>query len=230
VLAEAEARKEECVIERAETPQGTCTRYHRPSFELFRNAGWLAMAAIDAFFAWTEHIFIHLAILQAHITSGAEVSELAGAEWKTKFKRALDIDDPDMKVHFDELINIRRQFRNFVAHGAFGKGGEAYRFHSSAGAVPVAFDYTSSKPRYSLSPELAFDDAQAIAAIERFIAYLWSGPREAARLYIQESGLPLILTMAQDGTYKAAMSSVEDMSELVAGLSREADDAANMDW
>jgi hypothetical protein len=77
---------------------------------------------------------------------------------------------------------------------------------------------------------LAFDDAKAIEAIQNFIAYLWSGPREIARIYIQESGLPLILPMARDGTYKKAMSSLDEMISFVDHLSRQADDAGNMDW
>jgi hypothetical protein len=117
-----------------------------------------------------------------------------------------------------------------MAHGAFGKGGEAFHFHSSAGAVPVAFDYKSSKPKFSLSPELAFDDAKAIGAIESFIKFLWSGPREAAKIYIQGSELPLILPMAHDGTYKKALSSLDDMNSFVADLTRQFDNAANMDW
>jgi hypothetical protein len=35
-----------------------------PWARISQNSSWLALAAIDAFFAWTEHIFIHLAILQ----------------------------------------------------------------------------------------------------------------------------------------------------------------------
>jgi hypothetical protein len=53
------------------------------------DASWLALAAIEAFFGWTEHVFIHLAILQGRVTSGAEVVEIAEADWATKFKKAL---------------------------------------------------------------------------------------------------------------------------------------------
>lgn len=116
------------------------------------------------------------------------------------------------------------------SHGAFGKAGEALRFHSSAGAVPVVFDYTLAKQTFSLSSALAFDDAEAISAIERFIAILWSGQRSPAKLYIQESGLPLILPMAADGAYKKAMASIEGMNTFVEHLSAQFDNAANMDW
>ena len=65
-----------------------------------------------------------------------------------------------------------------MAHGAFGKEGEVFSYHSNAGAVPVALDHTTAKSRFSLTPELAFDDKEALTAIEAFIVYLWSGQRE----------------------------------------------------
>ncbi|UVK48957.1 hypothetical protein BPNPMPFG_006586 (plasmid) [Mesorhizobium sp. AR07] len=147
-----------------------------------------------------------------------------------KFKRALDIGDATTKKHFDGLLDIRRQLRNFVAHGAFGKDGETLYFHSSAGAVPVLLDVTAKGSKFSLNEELEFDAAHAFAAIEEFIAYLSDGPRKPAWVYVQEFGLPLILTMAQDGTYRDAMASPEDMERFAYHLASRMDDAANMDW
>lgn len=201
-----------------------------PWAHMEERSGWLALAAIDAFFTWTEHIFIHLAILQGRVTTGEEVAGLAGSEWKEKFKSALDITDNAAKKHLDALVTIKRQLRNFMAHGAFGKEGEAFSFHSNAGAVPVAFDHRTTRSRFSLTPELAFDDKDALATIENFITYLWSGKREPARLYILESDLPLILPMASDGTYAAAMATVDDMNTFVNSLMRKFDAAANMNW
>ena len=201
-----------------------------PWVRISQNSSWLALAAIDAFFAWTEHIFIHFAILQGRITTGEEVARLAESDWTIKYKCALDITDKSTKKHFDNLVTIRRQLRNFMAHGAFGKEGQAFSFHSGAGAVPVALDHRATRPRFSLTPELAFDDKEAFATLENFIAYLWSGRREPARIYIQEHGLPVILPMASDGTYAAAMANVNDMNLLVDRLMRESDAAANMDW
>ena len=126
--------------------------------------------------------------------------------------------------------DIRRQLRNFLAHGAFGKRGEAFDFHSGAGAAPLLLPHQADKPRFALTDELAFEDAAAINVILGFIDHLWSGRREPARLYIQESELPLILTMAKDGSYGRAMRSVEDMEKLVEQLSYEWDRSVNMDW
>jgi len=212
------------------TPSELVAMFTFPWVHMEQRSGWLALAAIDAFFAWTEHIFIHLAILQGRITTGEEVAELAESEWKEKFKSALDITDKVAKKHFDGLVTIKRQLRNFMAHGAFGKESQAFSFHSNAGAVPVALDHSATKSQFSLTPELAFDDKEALVTIENFIAYLWSGQREPARIYIQESDLPLILPMASDGTYTAAMATVGDMKIFVDRLMRESDAAANMDW
>jgi hypothetical protein len=206
------------------------TTFTLPWITLEKNASWLALAAVDAFFAWTEHIFIHLAILQSNVTTGSQVARLTGVEWGEKFKVALNISEEKAKDYYDRLGTIRRQLRNFVAHGAFGKAGEAFTFHSGAGAVPVVFDGKSRASHWSISPELAFDDAQALATIEEFIGYLWSGPRAPAKHYIQESSLPLILPMASDGTYRAAMASVESMKAFVDYETRRWDDAGNMDW
>jgi hypothetical protein len=194
------------------------------------DASWLALAAIEAFFGWTEHVFIHLAILQGRVTTGAEVAEIAEADWGTKFKKALDVNDRVTKKHFDKLVTIRRQLRNFMAHGAFGKGGEAFSFHSEAGAAPVAFDRKRVRTQFSLTPDLAFDNEEAINTIEEFISFMWSGPREPARIYIHESDLPLVLPHASDGTYSAAMVSVQTMMEYVKHTVEEWDRVANMDW
>lgn len=71
---------------------------------------------------------------------------------------------------------------------------------------------------------------KAIETIEEFIKHLWSGVRDPARLYIQETDLPLILTMAGDGTYVKAMSSIRDMEDFVDYLSNKVDNSRNMDW
>ena len=87
---------------------------------------WYALAAIEAFFSWTEHAFIHLAILQGKLTVGTQVAELAEDNWNAKFKAALDISDKETKEHYDKLLDLRAQVRNFVAHGAFGKEGKHF--------------------------------------------------------------------------------------------------------
>jgi hypothetical protein len=115
-----------------------------------------------------------------------------------------------------------------MVHGSFGKRGEAFHFHSGAGAVPVLLT-GDQRHRYSLTGKPAFDERWAIGELENFIDHLWSGSREPAKHHVF-SGLPSILTFVADGTYKRAMSSDDSMKEFVEHLTYEFDNAANMDW
>ncbi|MEZ5690266.1 MAG: hypothetical protein R3D71_01205 [Rickettsiales bacterium] len=124
---EAIDRRDECIITELSK---NAKSYTYPAWELRKKSKWLAQAAIDAFFSWTEHIFIHIAILEGKLSTGSEVAALAGKDWGEKFKTAFDVNDKVTKKHFDILISIRRQLRNFMAHGSFGKQGEAFSFHS----------------------------------------------------------------------------------------------------
>ena len=82
-------------------------------------------------------MLIHIAILQGKLKTGEGVADLAAAQWSEKVKTAIGLADAKVKWLFDELLTIRRQIRNYMARSAFGKQGEAFQFHSSAGAVPV---------------------------------------------------------------------------------------------
>lgn len=191
-------------------------------------AHWFAQAAIEAFFSWSEHVFIHLAILKSRICTGEQVRKVASSEWKEKFKLAIDITRPDAKKYFDNLLDLRAQIRNFLAHGSFGKRGEAFSFHSGAGAVPLLITESKEHPFdiYQRPPTKDFD---ALQLISDFLDWLWSTDMGIAKLYV-DSGLPLILTDACDGTYSGAMESQESMTSFLDALQHHLDNAANMDW
>lgn len=227
--AEYVLHRDERVVEKKTLVDGTeITSVSIPTYTLHREAKWNAQAAIEAFFSWTEHVFIHLAILQGRLRSGKDVADIAAADWKAKFKAALDVSDTDTHRYYEKLLGLRTQIRNYMAHGAFGKQGEAFRFHSGAGAVPVLLT-RRQRHRYSFSGELAFDESAALADIEGFITHLWSGSRAPAQYYL-DTNLPSILTYVADGTYAQAMQSGEEMQEFVDHLTGQFDRAGNMDW
>lgn len=229
---EAVKRKDERSVTEIKDEKGNVTGWSHsfPVFQLEDEARWLALSVIEAFFSWTEHVFIHIGILNCRVITGIQVTELAAADWETKFKTALDLKDPETSSLYNQLIELRRELRNFVAHGAFGKQGEAFSFHSTAGAVPVLLPHKAGSRKFRLSGETDFNDDEAVALIGKFVGHLWSGRRSSARMYIQESYLPLILTLAMDGTYDQAMQSEDAMRKLIDRMNYQADTAANMDW
>ena len=71
----------------------------------------MALSAVDAFFSWTEHIFIHMAILSGKVITGEDVANLADNEWPIKFKYAIDIDSEGTRPYYDQLVTVKRQLR-----------------------------------------------------------------------------------------------------------------------
>jgi len=201
-----------------------------PVSSMSEEANWLAISAIEAFFSWTEHVLIHVAIFMCNISTAHQVADLAASEWSQKFKSVFDISLRAEKNLFDQCMTIRQELRNFIAHGAFGKRGEAFSFHSSAGAVPVILPHKVGSKKFSLGERLEFDTAAAFTVLDTFKVMLWSTARAPARVYIEDGQLPTILTFAVDGTYAEGMLSVESMEKLVEHLCNLSDQAANMDW
>lgn len=196
----------------------------------YQRSNWLAISCIEAFFSWTEHLFIHLAVINSSLSDGQEVAKLIEAEWKVKFKAAINDQGKDTTRFYNELITIRQQVRNFVAHGAFGKDGNAFFFHSKTGTVPVLMGHNKQRNKFSLYGELTFNEEEVIKLIEEFIKYLWNGDLGPALLYTQEYGMPTILTYAANGVYEKAIQDIDSMREFCDWMGMEMDNAANMDW
>lgn len=72
-----------------------------PALALRKRAEWLALSAIDSFFSWTEHVFIHCAILNGKAITGEDVADLADNEWANKFKAAININERESKEFYD---------------------------------------------------------------------------------------------------------------------------------
>ena len=123
----------------------TPSSYIDKSFRYRQRANWLAISCIEAFFSWTEHLFIHLTVVAQNVSDGEYITRLIDAEWKDKFLAAIKEDTVQSKRFYNELLIVRQQLRNFVAHGAFGKNGNAFRFHSETGAVPVLMKHKKHK-------------------------------------------------------------------------------------
>jgi len=224
--AEAEARADEVI----KTPTQHGSIITQPALNLRREARWFALSGIECFFSWTEHVFIHIAILSGRCATGGDVARLARSEWSDKYKAALDLNDAQDKRFYDELAIMRRQLRNFVAHGAFGKDGEAFRFHSTAGTVPMLLPHNREHSSFRFGQGVNPKSDEAIDLIRAFTVHLWSGPRAAAKIYVQDYALPLILTNVANGACGRAMLSEEAMTEHADHLGRMMDRHANMDF
>ncbi|MCL1126729.1 hypothetical protein [Shewanella surugensis] len=225
-IKEAESRKDEIIrTEYSVNSWGV----EIPFYRLKAEAEWLAISTIDAFYSFTEHVFIHAAILKGKLVTGEDVANLADKDWGSKFKSCLDVEDIDIKKYYDQLVSIKRQIRNYIAHGAFGKNGEAFEIHSDVGAVPLLMPHQKGNSRFSMESGIEFNEKEAIQLITKFMDFYWESNTFPEILYIQ-STLPSILPYASDSTYNKAMNSVKDMEQFIEHLATASDNASNMDW
>lgn len=130
---------------------------------------------------------------------------------------------------FDRVLAVRQDLRNHVAHGAFGKQGEAFSFHSPAGAVPVLLPHRTGPQHFRFGNGLDFDARQVFQVLDDFEAFMFKGVRAPAREFLFENRYNTVLTMAKS-TYTLAMRSPKDMSEFLRYWGEEMDRSANMDW
>lgn len=191
--------------------------------------GWLALSVMDSFFSWTEHVFIHIWILSKSIVSTEKIDELSRSDWGAKFKSALSLDEPEIMINYTKLVEIRKHLRNHIAHGAFGKEGRAFHFHSVIGAVPIRLTHSKENP-FEITEEMEFDDLEVIDVLKSFINLLWSGKRKCLYIYLQSYNFPTILTMVADGSYSKAMKSEKKMKAFVDELEGRVNRVRNMDW
>ena len=212
------------------TQSGESTAITSLDYEFLEKSNWFAISCIEAFFSWTEHLFIHIAIISQNISSGKEVTDLIDAEWKTKFTKAIPLQTDEISKYYNDLLLVRQQLRNFVAHGAFGKNGNAFMFHSSVGAVPVIMNHKKTKNRFSLNGNLSFKEEEVIELIEKFIEFLWKDSLEPVMYYTQDCELPTILTLASNSFYSTAIESMENMRIFSDKLMSDFDNSRNMDW
>ena len=208
-----------------------------PETRLRQEAEWLAFSVIDSFFSWSEHVFIHLAILQGHCPTGVEVAELmSNDDWSRKFKMALDISDDDVNRYHRDLLDIRQRFRNFATHGAFGRNKEGFAFLSGAGVVPMTLHHHEGPHSYRFGGNFhhyrsgaVFVGQEQIELIEDFMEFIRSGPLAPAWIYLDE-GLNPSLIASHRSRLSAAMESETAMERLVEFESRLVDMHLNMEY
>ena len=207
--------------------------YDGQSYKLYdREAQWLAMDAIEAFFSWTEHVFVLLAIIMGKIKTGDKVNELINSDWSKKYKTIFDINKKKDNEFYIKLLSIRRQVRNYMAHGTFSNDMRTFYFHSPTGAIPLNYKNLSKK-NFTFNLEnlfLSLINYKTTNILKKFVSFLWSSERKNAKLYIQDSGLPLVLTKAQKGIYTKIMQSSKEMNEYIDREIWEQERAMNMDF
>ncbi len=201
--------------------------YHR------EQAAWLGQSAINCFFSWTEHIFIHLAMLLGNPKANTVEKcnrLIKSPEWRKKYRSVFNVDnDREAETYLRSLTRIRES-KNFTSHGHFGKDRETLWVSTGIGFVPYNAEPSRSINPWRHNDSVGFTERESLQLIERFIKYLWSGARRPAYILLQERSYPTFFQFMLSGDYGEAMKSEEAMKSLVYGIENKFDIGENMDF
>jgi hypothetical protein len=225
--AEAAYRRPPPPPETGTSEFGTWTTYHFRQPEVEGSA--LGSAAVDAYFSQLEHLFVLASAFSEKASVECGVVDFLGANWPTKARAILDLNDPKAKALYDRLLEIREVWRNPLAHGGFMSGGGSFYFHlPGVGALPARLRRSAEGVRVGFSlREESF--ASILALFDEFDDYLRTGPLRFPLRWV-EAGLDVAFDQASTSKYRAAMHSEKAFADLVDWTSMDSDRHSNMDY
>ena len=163
--------------DRGEGLMGPFLSFRSLRWELRRNAGFDAAAAVAAFFSLLEHLLV----FQLAFDFDSKVDDLeksVGDDWAAKFRRVLDITNTEAKQHYDALREVAQQVRNPAMHGGFDRRQSRFHFHlEGVGAVPAQLSQARDGTDYwFLDDPHPAEGAEVWDVINAFFRWAMFGP------------------------------------------------------
>lgn len=197
-----------------------------------RQGFYYTTAMLDAFYSWLEHVLVLLVPFCEFKKNEDDIENLISADWTRKFNRVLKPDeDKDAHRLYNELWEIKENYRNTLAHGFFDKTRGSILVHTPVvGAIPICLSSYSNTIYYNsfhpitkdIFPKIckAFDKTEKFLRTKKF-------PQPFA---IIESGLDIRFDDKGLAEYKDVIRTPEETNSFIEVMSGIADDAINMDW
>lgn len=196
-----------------------------------REGFYFGSAAIDAYFSRLEHLLVLMLPFVGFDPAEDNLLEFMSWTWTGKLKRVLDLStDPDGKILYDRLREIKERYRNPLSHGGFEKEGASLLVHiPQIGSIPTRLSKFGESIHYDFFPvtEISFKEAcqvfelvdlQLQKARTRF-GWKWA-----------EAGLDVAFDHKSLDKYHTAMTSDIAFEALLDKTSHLADAARNMEW
>jgi hypothetical protein len=201
---------------------------HR-SWERQEHGSFAAIAAINAYFSWLEHVLV-LALLFTDVDPrDSTLDDHIGDKWGEKFKRVFDVQEPDANRVLAQLHEIAETYRNTFGHGGFDKQGATIGIHiEGIGAVPARLTDVRRSPHFELFPFGPATFRGVTATLDEVDRFLREGPRAIAMRYI-EAGLDVPFDGRSRTRIRTAMRNPKGFDEWMERRMTEVGDYLNMD-
>ena len=215
---EREVRKRLPGASPASAPEGLFTELMAPlqrSWERQEQGSFAAIAAINAYFSWLEHVLV-LALLFTDVDPrNGTLEEHIGDKWGEKFKRVFDVQERDANRALAPVHEIAETYRNTFGHGGFDKQGATIGIHiDGIGAVPARLTDVRRSPHFELYPFGPASFREVTATLDEVDRFLREGPRAIAMRYI-EAGLDVPFDGRSRSRIRTAMRNPERFDEWI---------------
>jgi len=188
-------------------------------------------ATLDAFYSWLEFLLIAIYPF-TNIEQKIELQLFISMSWKEKFKKIFDFDDKRIKLIYEDLIELKEQFRNPMAHGHYLKNKSLIHVHMPGlGAIPFHLTQNGKELEYSFK-EINEENFDKISeCLNKFENYI-ENSNDTTKLISKylKNNLDLYFNYESRKEYRLACNSKEDMDYFIELTQKRVDDAMNMDW
>jgi hypothetical protein len=194
-----------------------------------REGFYCAAAMLDAFFSRLEH-FLILAWPFTSFRAGEDnLLAFIGAAWGTKYKTIFDFAaTPSAHRIFDELLEVKDNYRNRLAHGGMDReGGSLYVHFEGLGAIPARLSAGAPPHIYPIS-EIAFDEVCGV--LDRADELLRTDLPHVIYRYI-ESGFDVAFDKDSVAEYQSYLATPDEkIDHLLHQLGYQQSYHDNMEW
>ncbi len=189
-------------------------------------------AMINAFYSWLEHVLILVLPFTSFDPGTDDLLDLVKSHWPVKFKRVFDINqDKEAKEIYDNLVNVKDQYRNPILHGLFEKGGGSLFFHlQGAGAIPLIPREFGDSLLLRIIPVEEKDFTEVCDVFDRFDEWMKRKEKVNYGMIYAESGLSVPFDKKSLEKFEKHMTSEDNFSQFVEDEGRFQTMYDNMDW
>jgi hypothetical protein len=199
-------------------------------FERLELGSFNAIAAINAYFSWLEHVLV-LALAFTDVEPGeGRLMDHIGAKWGDQFRRVFGTQDADARQALARLHEVAETYRNTYAHGGFDKLGATIGIHvDGIGVVPARLTDVRRSPHFELYPFAPASFANVVSVLDGIDEFLRNGPRRLA-ISFAESGMDVPFDDESREEFRRATATDRTFSEFKERRARMIDDYENMDF
>lgn len=168
-------------------------------------------AMITMFYSYLEFIFDVIFAFQHN--KEESIIDFRQKAWANRFKTLFDLSsDPELKKLYDELLRIKRVYRDTILHGYGGKDGFLVSI-PLVGLVPTSSELLSTSAQYILLPIEREECDRILETFDKFGVWLANDPNTQFAIIFAETGLPIPMQEDELEKYRAEMTSSDTFRE-----------------